>query len=61
MDSPQALRGLEFLVNGFQRGWIPKVALTYEEESRADAFKAGKFLFLDNSPDVYAALSVPGP
>ena len=61
VDSPQALHGLEFLVNGFQQGWIPKVALTYEEESSQAAFEAGKFLFLDNWPDVYAALSVPGP
>jgi len=61
VDSAQSLRGLEFLVNGFKQGWIPKVALTYEEESSQDAFAAGKFLFLDNWPDVYAALSVPGP
>jgi multiple sugar transport system substrate-binding protein len=61
VDSPQALRGLEFLVNGFKQGWIPKVALTYEEESSQAAFEAGKFLFLDNWPDVYAALSTPGP
>jgi multiple sugar transport system substrate-binding protein len=60
VDSPRALEGLEFLVNGFQQGWIPKIALTYEEESSQDAFEAGKFLFLDNWPDVYAALSVPG-
>jgi multiple sugar transport system substrate-binding protein len=61
VDSPQALRGLEFLVSGFQQGWIPQVALTYEEESSQAAFEAGKFLFLDNWPDVYAALSVPSP
>ena len=61
VDSPQALKGLNFLVNGFRQGWIPKVALTYEEESAQAAFEAGKFLFLDNWPDVYAALSVPGP
>jgi len=61
VDSPQALEGLQFLVSGFQRGWIPKVTLTYEEESSQAAFEAGKFLFLDNWPDVYAALSVPGP
>ena len=61
VDSAQALRGLEFLVNGFQQGWIPKVTLTYEEESAQNAFEAGKFLFLDNWPDVYAALSTPGP
>ncbi len=61
VDSPQALHGLEFLVSGFEQGWIPKVALTYEEESSQAAFEAGKFLFLDNWPDVHAALSVPGP
>ena len=61
VDSPQALEGLQFLVSGFQQGWIPKVALTYEEESSQAAFEAGKFLFLDNWPDVYAALSGPGP
>ena len=61
VDSAKALQGLEFLVNGFRQGWIPKVTLTYEEESSQDAFAAGKFLFLDNWPDVYAALSVPGP
>jgi multiple sugar transport system substrate-binding protein len=61
VDSPQALRGLQFLVNGFKQGWIPKVALTYEEESSQAAFEAGTFLFLDNWPDVYAALSTPGP
>ena len=61
VDSPQALKGLEFLVDGFQQGWIPRIALTYEETSAQDAFEAGKFLFLDNWPDTYGALSVPGP
>src|SRR5215475_1974383 len=61
VNSAKALQGLEFLVNGFRQGWIPKVALTYEEESSQDAFAAGQFLFLDNWPDVYAALSAPGP
>lgn len=61
VNSAEALAGLEFLVNGFRLGWIPEVSLTYEEQSSQDAFGAGKFLFLDNWPDVYAALSVPGP
>src|SRR6516164_11069376 len=61
VDSARALAGLQFLVNGFKQGWIPKVTLSYEEESSQDAFAAGKFLFLDNWPDVYAALSAPGP
>jgi multiple sugar transport system substrate-binding protein len=61
VDSPQALAGLEFLVNGFRQGWIPKIALTYEETSAQDAFAAGKFLFLNDWPDAYAALQTPSP
>jgi multiple sugar transport system substrate-binding protein len=61
VDSPGALKGLDFLVDGFRQGWIPKVNLTYEEESSQDAFEAGKFLFLDNWPDVSASLSVRSP
>jgi multiple sugar transport system substrate-binding protein len=61
VNSARALQGLQFLVDGFRQGWIPKVTLSYEEQSSQDAFAAGKFLFLDNWPDVYAALSVPGP
>ena len=61
VNSARALQGLKFLVHGFQQGWIPKVTLTYEEESAQRAFEAGKFLFLDNWPDVYGALSAPGP
>ena len=61
VNSAKALQGLEFLVNGFRQGWIPRVALSYEEESAQNAFASGKFLFLDNWPDVYAALSAPGP
>jgi multiple sugar transport system substrate-binding protein len=57
VNSAPALAGLQFLVDGFQQGWIPPVALTYEEESAQDAFADGRFLFLDNWPDVYAALS----
>jgi multiple sugar transport system substrate-binding protein len=61
VNSAKALQGLQFLVNGFRQGWIPRAALSYEEESAQNAFASGKFLFLDNWPDVYAALSVPGP
>ncbi len=61
VNSPQALAGLNFLVDGFKQGWIPQVALSYEEESSQAAFENGQFLFLDNWPDVAAALSVAGP
>jgi multiple sugar transport system substrate-binding protein len=61
VDSPQAVAGLTFLVNGVRQGWIPSADLGYEEVSAQQAFEAGKFLFLNDWPDVYAAASKPGP
>ena len=61
VDSPQAVRGLEFLVNGLRQGWIPAVDLGYEEVSAQQAFEAGNFLFLNDWPDAYAAATQPGP
>jgi len=60
VDSPPAVSGLEFLVNGLRQGWIPSADLGYEEVSAQQAFEAGKFLFLNDWPDVYAAASQPG-
>ncbi len=56
VDSPQALTGLEFLVDGFHQGWIPRATLKYEETAAQDAFKDGRFLFLNDWPDAYANL-----
>ena len=56
MNTPQALTALTFLVNAFKQGWIPHAALKYEEVSAQDAFESGKFLFLNDWPDVYATL-----
>jgi multiple sugar transport system substrate-binding protein len=61
VDSPAAVAGLEFLVDGVRQGWIPSVDLGYEEVSAQQAFEAGKFLFLNDWPDVYAAASHPAP
>src|ERR1700678_2686499 len=61
VDSPQAVTGLDFLVNGLRQGWIPAADLGYEEVSAQQAFEAGQFLFLNDWPDVYAAASQPGP
>ena len=61
VDSPQAVNGLEFLVNGLRQGWIPTVDLGYEEVAAQQAFESGKFLFLNDWPDAYAAASQPGP
>jgi multiple sugar transport system substrate-binding protein len=56
LDTPQALAGLTFLVDGFKQGWIPSQALRYEEVSAQDAFEDGQYLFLNDWPDVWATL-----
>ncbi len=45
VDTPQAKQGLNFLVNGFKSGMIPKEAITYKEEEGRRAFEAGKLIF----------------
>jgi multiple sugar transport system substrate-binding protein len=59
--SKAALAALGFLVDGLREGWIPKAALTYEEEQSAQAFESGKLLFLNNWPFIYSQASTPGP
>jgi len=61
VDSPQATRGLDFLVDGLRQGWIPKSSLNYEEESSWGDFESGKLLFLNNWPFIYSQASQPGP
>jgi multiple sugar transport system substrate-binding protein len=61
VDSPMALKGLEFLVGGLRQGWITKSSLTFEEESSKDDFESGKLLFLNNWPFVWNDVSRPGP
>ncbi len=56
VTSRQALAGLEFLVDGFEQGWIPQDTLQYQETQAQMAFKAGRFLFLNDWPDAYANL-----
>lgn len=54
VDTPEALAGLETLVNGFKTGAIPAAAITYKEEEGRRAFQEGKLLFHRNWPYVYA-------
>ncbi|MEW2403986.1 ABC transporter substrate-binding protein [Streptomyces sp. NPDC046862] len=54
VDTPQAKKGLDFLVKSFQDGTIPKEALTYQEEDGRQAFQSGKLIFLNNWPYVYS-------
>ena len=45
VDTPEAIKGLDFLANGFKQGYIPKEAITYMEEQGRMAFQAGKLIF----------------
>ena len=60
IDSPEARKGLDTLVNGFKDGWIPKEAITYKEEEGRRAFQQGKLLFLRNWPYVYSLANKAG-
>ncbi|MGH8866781.1 MAG: ABC transporter substrate-binding protein [Actinomycetes bacterium] len=61
VDSAEAKEGLEFLVNGFKEGYIPKEAITYDEETGRRAFQQGNLLFLRNWPYVYGLANTKGP
>ena len=61
LDSPQARNGLNFLVQGFKEGWIPKAALSWDENKSSAAFESGKLLFMRNWPLAYGLESRPGP
>jgi multiple sugar transport system substrate-binding protein len=53
LNSPAGRAGLRFLENGLRQGWIPRQALSYNEESSRRAFQSGRLLFLRNWPYVY--------
>lgn len=61
VDSPAAIRALQFLVGGLRAGWIPKAALGWNEEASRRAFEAGRLLFLSNWPYVYGEASQHTP
>ncbi|GAA3055076.1 ABC transporter substrate-binding protein [Streptomyces glomeratus] len=54
VDTPEARKGLDFLVDSFKDGTIPKEAITYQEEDGRQAFQAGKLVFLRNWPYMYS-------
>lgn len=54
VDTPEALAGLEHLVNGFKDKEFPAAAITYKEEEGRRAFQEGKLVFHRNWPYVYA-------
>ena len=53
VDTPEAKAGLDFLVDGFKEGYIPKEALTYKEEEARRAFQEGKLIFHAQWPYLY--------
>lgn len=59
VNTPEAAKGLNFLVNGFKQGYIPKEAIGYKETESLNAFTAGNLLFLRNWP--YAASIADDP
>jgi multiple sugar transport system substrate-binding protein len=60
VDSSQAATGLNFLVNGFKQGYIPKEALGFKETESLNAFEAGQLMFLRNWPYADAILKGTG-
>ncbi|WP_171108591.1 ABC transporter substrate-binding protein [Streptomyces sp. Z423-1] len=54
VDTPEVKKGLDFLVDSFKDGTIPKEAITYQEEEGRQAFQSGKLVFLRNWPYVYS-------
>jgi multiple sugar transport system substrate-binding protein len=60
VDSPQASTGLDFLVNGFKQGYIPKEALGFQETQSLNAFSAGQLMFMRNWPYAVAVLNGKG-
>lgn len=54
VNTPEAKQGLDFLVNSFKDGTIPKKATTWQEEQGRQAFQDGKLIFMRNWAYVYA-------
>src|ERR1700712_3340932 len=60
VDTPEAKAGLNFLVNGFKQGYIPKEALGFQETQSLNAFQAGQLMFMRNWPYADAILAGTG-
>jgi multiple sugar transport system substrate-binding protein len=60
VNTPEAAKGLDFLVNGFKQGYIPKEALGFQETQSLNAFEAGQLVFMRNWPYADAILAGQG-
>jgi multiple sugar transport system substrate-binding protein len=57
VNTPEATKGLQTLVDWFDQGLIPKEAITWQEEQGRQAFQQGQLIFHRNWPYVYALAS----
>lgn len=57
VNSPEAMKGIQWMADGFKSGMIPKEAITWKEEESRTAFQESKVLFLRNWPYVYQLAS----
>jgi multiple sugar transport system substrate-binding protein len=53
VNSDKAVAGVQWAVDAFKDGTIPKAALTWKEEESRTAFQNGNLVFLRNWPYVY--------
>lgn len=53
VDSPEAITGLQWMMDAFESGMIPADAITWKEEEGRQAFQDGKLLFHRNWPYVW--------
>jgi multiple sugar transport system substrate-binding protein len=60
VDTPEAKKGLDLLVNGFKQGYIPKEAISFKETESLNAFQTGKLLFMRQWPYGVAILNTAG-
>ena len=60
VNTDAAAKGLDFLVNGFKQGYIPKEALGFKETESLNAFEAGQLMFMRNWPYADAILAGKG-
>ncbi len=60
VNTAEAAKGLDFLVNGFKQGYIPKEALGFQETQSLNAFAAGQLVFMRNWPYADAILAAKG-
>ncbi|HET9649275.1 MAG TPA: ABC transporter substrate-binding protein [Microlunatus sp.] len=54
VNTPEAKKGLQLLIDSFNDGTIPKAAVTWKEEEGRQAFQGGELIFLRTWATVYA-------